>query len=131
MRADFENYRRQADVQKALARQAGREEAILKLLPVVDNIERATSQVPPELIENEWIKGVLGLRKNLETDLAGLGVTKVSATPGTRFDPNLHDAVQFDDTDGGETEVIANELLAGYLLDGKTLRHAMVRVTRR
>jgi molecular chaperone GrpE len=130
IQADFENYRKQADAGRELARQAGREEAILKLLPVIDNIERATDQIPPELDDNDWAKGILNLRRNLETVLSDIGITKIVATSGTTFDPNLHDAVQFDDDSDGSTEIVAAELQPGYLLNGIPLRHAMVRVAK-
>jgi len=58
-------------------------------------------------------------------------VTRIVATPGTPFDPELHQAVQFDEDAVGEHEVVEEELQAGYLLNGSPLRHAMVKVTRR
>jgi molecular chaperone GrpE len=130
VRADFENYRKNVDERVESARASGREEAILKLLPVVDNIERATAHLPADLGDNEWARGVVALNKTLESALAEIGVTRINAAPGTRFDPTYHDAVQFDEAAEGDTEVIESELAPGYLLDGQPVRHAMVRVTR-
>lgn len=130
-RADFENYRKRVEAEKQSARQAGEMSAILKLLPVVDTVERAVDNLPADLAEHQWTKGISGLQKQLTKQLAAIQVEKIAATPGTEFNPELHQAVQFDEDAEGETEVIAEELQPGYLLDGTPLRHAMVRVARR
>ena len=129
-RADFENYRKRVDLEKAAARDAGQSSAILKLLPVVDNIERAIVYTPEELKDNPWVKSVAGLVKHLEKSLESLNLKRIDATPGTEFDPAFHEAVQFDEDAVGEKEVIAEELQSGYLLHGQPIRHAMVKVTR-
>lgn len=129
-RADFENYRKRVEVEKQTARQAGQTSTILKLLPVIDNIERAITHVPQELLANPWAAGVVKLVKNLEKSLKSLNLVRIDARAGTVFNPELHEAIQFDDNAVGEIEVIENELQAGYLLDGRPVRHAMVRVTR-
>lgn len=129
-RADFENYRKRVDVEKSAAREAGRSGAILKLLPVIDNIERAVAYMPEELKDNTWAQAVAGLVRNLERSLEGLNLKRIDATPGTDFNPELHEAIQFDEDAKGDKEVIAEELQAGYLLNGHVIRHAMVKVTR-
>lgn len=130
-RADFENYRKRVEQEKTAARAAGQASAILKLLPVIDNIERAISHTPEELKDNKWAQGISTLVKNLDKSLDGLGLKRIDATPGTDFNPDLHEAIQFDETAEGEHEVIAGELQAGYLLNGQPVRHAMVKVTRK
>lgn len=129
-RADFENYRKRVEAEKQTARDAGQSAAVLKLLPVIDNIERATGHMPTELAGNPWADGITRLVKNLEKSLESLGLTRIDARPGTVFNPELHEAIQFDETATGEREVIAEELQAGYLLAGRPIRHAMVKVTR-
>ena len=129
-RADFENYRKRVEQEKAMARDSGQASAILKLLPVLDNIERAISHMPNDLAENQWAQGVAGLVKNLDKSLETLHISRIEAKPGTAFNPELHEAIQFDEEAEGEHEVVAEELQAGYLLSGKPIRHAMVKVTR-
>jgi len=129
-RADFENYRKRVEQEKAMARDSGQASAILKLLPVIDNIERAISHMPNDLAENQWAQGVAGLVKNLDKSLETLHISRIEAKPGTAFNPELHEAIQFDEEAEGEHEVVAEELQAGYLLSGKPIRHAMVKVTR-
>ena len=129
-RADFENYRKRIDAEKQAAREAGQASAILKLLPVIDNIERAIAYTPEDLKDNAWVQSVAGLTKGLEKSLDALDLRRIDSTPGTEFDPELHEAIQFDDAATGDKEVIAEELQAGYLLNGRVIRHAMVKVTR-
>lgn len=129
-RADFENYRKRVEAEKQAARASGQSSAILKLLPVIDTIDRGVAHMPQELTENAWAQGVAKLPKNLEKALEALGVTRIAASPGTAFNPELHEAIQFDEDAEGEKEVVAEELQAGYMLNGTPLRHAMVRVTR-
>lgn len=129
-RADFENYRKRTEQEKQAARDAGKVATISKLLPIVDTIERATVHMPSDLAENKWAQGIAGLSKNLAKMLEDLQLVRIKVQPGDVFNPDLHEAVQFDEDATGEHEVIADELQAGYLLDGKPIRHAMVKVTR-
>lgn len=130
-RADFENYRKRSDLEKAQAREVGQGSAILKLLPVIDNIERAISHIPADLAENSWVQGVARLAKNLEKALESMNLKRIDAKKGTVFNPELHEAIQFDEDASGDQEVIDEELQAGYLLNGQVIRHAMVKVTKK
>lgn len=130
-RADFENYRKRVEGEKAAARASGQSSAIHKLLPVIDTIDRAVAHMPVELADNKWVDGVAKLPKSLEKALQSLGVMRINAAPGVEFDPSLHEAIQFDEEATGDKEVIAEELQAGYSLDGIPIRPAMVKVTRK
>lgn len=130
IRADFENYRKRVEQEKDMARASGKVGAIMKLLPVIDNIERAISHMPDELKENTWALGVSKLVKNLEKSLADMGVTRIQAEKGTHFNPDIHEAIQFDEDATGDHEVIAEELQAGYMLGSDVMRPSMVKVTR-
>jgi len=129
-RADFENYRKRVDAEKVAARESGQASAILKLLPVIDNIERAIAYTPEELKDNTWVQSVANLVKHLEKSLDSLNLARIDAKPGTAFDPEFHEAIQFDEDATGEKEVIAEELQAGYTINGHVIRHAMVKVTK-
>ncbi len=129
-RADFENYRKRVDAEKSAARESGQSSTILKLLPVVDNIERAIAYAPDDIKDHQWVKGVTSLVKQLDKSLESLNVTRIDAKPGTEFNPELHEAIQFDEDATGEKDVIAEELQAGYRLNGHVIRHAMVKVTK-
>ena len=129
-RADFENYRKRVEAEKQSAHQMGQAKSVMKLLPVIATIERAIANVPEELKDNPWAKGVAGLNKQLDKQLKEIGLEKINAKPGTLFNPELHQAIQFDESAEGDKEVIAEELRAGYTLDGVVVRDAMVKVTR-
>ena len=129
-RADFENYRKSVEIEKAQARESGQASAIMKLLPTIDNIERAIAHAPVELVDDKWVQSVVGLTKQLDKSLETLGLSRIDASTGTKFDPELHEAIQFDEDAEGEQEVIAEELQSGYTLNGHPIRHAMVKVTR-
>ena len=130
-RADFENYRKRSEGDKAATYQHGQSAAIMKLLPVIDNIERAVTYMPDELKDNKWAQGIAGLVKNLEKSLESLNLKRIDAKEGSDFNPELHEAIQFDEDADGDKEVIAEELQAGYALNGQPIRHAMVKVTRK
>ena len=134
-RADFENYMKRSEIEKISAREAGQSSAILKLLPVIDNIERAITYTPSELKDNSWVQGVTSLVKNLEKSLDELNLKRIDAKPGTIFNPELHDAILFDQEAEGDSpdgeEVIAEEMQPGYTLNGRPIRHSMVKVTRK
>ncbi len=128
-RADFENYRKRVEAEKAFVKQSARSATILQLLPIIDTIERATVHVPADLAENAWAQGVVGLGKNLQKTMADFGLERIEAEPGTPFDPELHEAVATDEAEG-EQEVVAEVLRDGYKLDGQIVRPSMVKVTR-
>jgi molecular chaperone GrpE len=129
VRADFENYRKQVEFEKSRVADAARAETAMKLLPVIDNIERAIAHAPADLSNNSWAQGVIALGKNLEKSLSELGLTRINAKPGEPFNHDLHEAVMMEDGEG-EHEVIAEELRPGYVLNGQVIRPSMVKVTR-
>lgn len=131
LRADFENYRKRVDVEKQQARSSGKAGTIMQLLPVIDTIERAIAHRPADLEGNKWADGVMSVTKQLTKQLEAIGVKRIDAKPGQVFNPGIHEAVQFDEDSEGDKEVVAEELQAGYLLDGSPVRHAMVKVTRK
>lgn len=125
-RADSANIRRRHDDQIAGLKSVVKASVVRDLLPVIDNFERALRHVPKELADNDYIKGVQGVVKQFEDTLAKLGVTRIK-TVGEPFDPTYHEAVSMEDS-GGDTEVVTDELQAGYTLGDEVIRHAMVRV---
>ena len=129
-RADFENYRKRVEAEKEQAKQTGKMQAVMKLLPIIDNIDRAVAHLPVELQGNAWADGVVKLSKHLDKMVGDLSLEKIAIIPGeTLFDPSLHEAIQMDDAEG-DTEVVAEELQTGWKLGDTVIRPAMVKVTR-
>jgi molecular chaperone GrpE len=128
-RADFENYRKRIELEKAQVNELAKAATVMKLLPVVDTIERAIAHAPADLAGNAWVQGIIGIQKNLEKSLSDLGLSRIEASEGTPFDPNQHEAVMMLEQEG-EHEVVAEELRAGYTLGGQVIRPSMVKVTK-
>jgi molecular chaperone GrpE len=125
-RADVMNVRRRHEEQVAGLKNVVKANVVRDLLPVVDNFERALKHVPKELEGNDYIKGVGGVVAQFEKTLADMGVERIK-TVGEPFDPKYHEAVSMEEGDG-TTEVVSEELQAGYTLGDEVIRHAMVRV---
>lgn len=130
-RADFENFRKRVDGEKAVATANGETKTILKMLPVLDTIDRATANIPEDIAEHPWVQGVAGLTKQLNKALTDMNLVRIDSNYGTEFDPEQHQAVQFDEDAKGSKEVIAEELQPGYLYGGSVVRPALVKVTRK
>lgn len=127
-RADFENYRKNIETEKNRIKQLAEENMVSKILPVLDNLDLATVHAPVELADNAWARGVLNLNKKLETELAKIGLEKISVKIGDDFNPELHEAVLVEGE--GDKEVIAEILRHGYLYNSQTFRPSVVKVKR-
>lgn len=125
VQADFVNFKRRSEEEKAGIMSMAKENVILHILPLIDNIERALAHQPEELKNNEWAKGVEQVAKQVETTLKELDVVKIE-TVGQPFDPELHEAVGYEDGEG--EEIVAEELQPGYMLGDRVIRHAIVKV---
>lgn len=124
--AEFKNYKRRAEAERAeLVRSAGAS-LLMKLLPVVDDFERAVSSVPPEIASSAWWSGTQLIAQKFTTLLESEGVKPIEAL-GKEFDPHLHDAVLYEEAEGQDGLVVA-ELQKGYRLHERVLRPAMVKV---
>ena len=127
--ADFENFRkRQSRDQDDLKVQLV-SKALTAILPIVDNFERARQQLKPESDEAQALhRSYQGLYKQLVDVLKQQGVAPMRVV-GQQFDPNLHEAVLKEPSEEFEEDFIVEELQRGYHLDGKVLRHALVKVS--
>ena len=125
--AEFDNYRKRTEKEKSQNFDFGAREVIEKLLPVVDNFERALGTVDPEDEDDAFTKGVRGIYKQLEKMLEDLDV-KVIPAEGEKFDPNLHNAVMTDTESDAEEDTITQDLMKGYTYKGQVVRHSMVKV---
>ena len=129
LQAEFINFKRRSEEERARAVGAGKEQAVVALLPVLDNIERAVAHEPEDIKDHAWVKGVSAVSKQLGSQLEAIGLIKVGVE-GEPFDPEKHDAVAVDEGDG-ETEVVSAVLQTGYQFGDQIIRHAMVKVTKK
>ncbi len=129
-RAEFANYKRRVEAERTeLAASAGAE-ALKRVLPAVDDFERAMQTLPDELKDNSWINGVLMVQRKLNAALEQSGIMPIATNPGDAFDPNVHEAVTHEDSDQFGSEQIIGEVQRGYKIGDRVLRPAMVRVAR-
>ena len=127
--ADFDNFRkRQSRDQDDLKSQLICK-SLSAILPIVDNFERARQQLKPESEEAQTLhRSYQGLYKQLVEVLKQQGVAPMRVL-GQQFDPNLHEAVLREPSEKEKEDIIIEELQRGYHLDGKVLRHALVKVS--
>ena len=128
-RADAMNVRRRAEEDRIKLGGFYKSLIVKELLPVIDNFERALKNVPKELADNDYIKGVQGVVKQFEDTMVKIGVERIQ-TVGEHFNPELHEAISMEEGEG-DTEVVTEELQAGYKVGDEIIRHAMVKVTSR
>ena len=117
-RADFENFRKQVDLQREQAKNLARHATVSKFLPLIDDMSRAIKAHPDLLVP---------VQKTLDKTLKSLDLSVIDSSVGTTFNPEFHNAISMEDDESGK-EVIAEELIPGYLYEGQVLRAAMVRV---
>ncbi|MBR3175971.1 nucleotide exchange factor GrpE [Candidatus Saccharibacteria bacterium] len=115
-RADFENFRKQVENQKENERKAAKLATVFKMLPLLDDMDRA-------ILSYEELKP---LEKTLIKTLNDLGLEKIDSSEGVEFNPDLFDAVMVEGE--GEKEVVSETLRPGYYYEKEVLRPAMVKV---
>lgn len=126
--ADFENFRKRTSREKEDLELQVKCNTISNLLEVVDNFERARAQIKPQTDGEMAIhKSYQGVYKQLVEALKRIGVAPMRAE-GSEFDPNLHEAVLREPTEEHPDGTVLEELVRGYLLEERVLRHAMVKV---
>lgn len=125
--ADFENARRRYEQEKEDLVKFASERVLLNLLPVVDNLERALAAARTATEVEPVVQGVELISRQLQDLLNKFGVSPVPAE-GQPFDPNVHEAVQQVASDEVPEHTVLEELQKGYLLNGKVIRPALVKV---
>lgn len=125
--AEFENYRRRTEIEKAAMFEVGAKSVIEKILPVIDNFERGLATVPEEEKNSPFAEGMNMIYKQLMVELEKLEVKPIEAV-GAEFNPELHNAVMQVESEELETGMVAQELQKGYTYRGTVVRHSMVAV---
>ena len=125
--AEFDNFRKRTEKEKASMYQVGAKEIVEKILPVVDNFERGLAMIPENEKENPVATGMTQIYKQLMTAFDEMGVKTIEAV-GQEFNPDFHNAVMhIEDEEAGEN-VIVEEFQKGYMYKDSVIRHSMVKV---
>lgn len=125
--AEFENFRKRTEKEKAMMFETGAKSVIDKILPVVDNFERGLATIPEDDENSAFANGMKMIYKQMMDELDKIGVKPIEAV-GQEFDPNFHNAVMQVESEEYESGVVAQELLKGYMYHESVVRHSMVAV---
>ena len=125
--AEFENFRKRTDKEKAAMFETGAKSVIEKILPVVDNFERGLAAVPEDEKGSAFVEGMNKVYNQLLTELDNMGVKPIEAV-GQEFDPNFHNAVMHIEDENFGENIVAEEFQKGYTYHDTVVRHSMVKV---
>lgn len=123
--AEFDNFRKRTVKEKSEMFDIGAMSTVERMLPVIDNLERALNAAPDK--EDNMYKGILMIYKQLEEVLGSVNVAAIECI-GEEFNPNLHNAVAHENVEGAAENIIVEELQKGYKYKDKVLRPSMVKV---
>ncbi len=134
LQAEFSNFKRRSDESRGELLSLAKQDVILQILPVLDNIDRALAHLPVELADNAWAGGVGQVAKQATDVLKNLGVERFGAE-GDEFNPNMHEAIAYEEVaagavGNGSNECVAKVMQLGYRMGDKIIRHAIVTVLR-
>jgi molecular chaperone GrpE len=127
--AEFSNYRKRQEAERGQMMTLANMAMLHKILPVVDDFERALATLPDDLRQLTWCEGVFLIKAKLDALLDSEGVKPIEAE-GQEFDPVYHEAVTYEEAPGYEEGQIIGVVQRGYMLGERVLRPAMVRVAK-
>jgi len=125
--AEFDNFRKRTEREKAQMFEIGAKDIIEKILPVVDNFERGFAGLSEEELATPFAQGMDKVYKQMISTLEAAGVKPIEAV-GKEFDPNLHNAVMHEDNEEFGENIISEEFIKGYTYRDSVVRHSMVKV---
>ena len=125
--AEFDNFRKRTEKEKAAMFEVGAKSVVEKILPVVDNFERGLATVPEEEKEAPFVQGMDKTYKQLMKMLEDMEVVPIEAL-GQEFDPAFHNAVMHVDDENAGDNVVVEEFQKGYTYRGNVVRFSMVKV---
>ena len=128
-RAEFSNYKKRQEADRVQMMTLANATLLRKLLPVLDDFERAMATLPMNLSQMTWIEGISLIKYKLDAIIESEGVEPVE-TEGQAFDPRYHEAVTYEEAEGYEDGQIIGEVQRGYILGERVLRPALVRVAK-
>jgi len=130
-KADYLNLKKEMEAQNKEIKDWLSKILLLPLLSIADGFEKAFAEIPKNFINEPWVKGIEGIKKQIEDYLKAQKVEAI-LSKGEKFDPLRHEAVESIDSDplapAGEPGLVAEELLKGYLINSEVLRPAKVKV---
>lgn len=125
--AEFANARKRFEKQRSSAYVNATADVVARLLPILDDFERALESVPPDIAEDSWYEGIKLVQRKLNSLLEHFNVTPLEAV-GQPFDPNFHEALSQEPSEEYESGMVTRELQRGYKLGDRVIRPTLVYV---
>lgn len=127
--AEFQNYKRRMDKEKAEYAQFANERLLKRLLDVLDSFDYGFRAMPDDVKNAPWVEGMRAVQRQLEQILENEGVTPIEAL-GQEFDPNYHEAMLYEPSPGAHEGDILDEMQRGYMIRDRVLRPTRVKVAK-
>lgn len=125
--AEFANARKRMDKQRIDIQIRATTDMVTRLLPVIDDFERAFANVPAAISEDSWFEGIEMVNRKVLGILESLNVQAIEAV-GKEFDPNLHEAIMQDDSEEYDSGIVTEEMQKGYKIGDRIIRPSLVKV---
>jgi molecular chaperone GrpE len=126
-RAEFVNARKRLERERGEAYLRANLEAVKKLLPMLDDFERALDRVPENIAADPWFEGIQLVQRKLQMLLESMNVVRIEAV-GQPFDPNFHEALSLQPSEEYDSGTVIEELQPGYKVADRVIRAALVNV---
>jgi molecular chaperone GrpE len=127
--AEFQNYKRRADKDKAEYAQFANQRLLKRLLDVLDSFDAGFKTIPAQFKNEPWVEGMRAVERQLLQIMEQEGVTPIEAQ-GKDFDPNFHEAIFYEPSEGASEGEILDELQRGYMIQDRILRPTRVKVAK-
>ena len=127
-RADFINYRRRIEAERSAQISQARADALVPILPLLDDLERAAGEVPADLRDHPWVKGMLLATGKLDNAMRAAGLERIDAL-GQPFDPYLHEAFMHQVHPSIPAGHVSMVMRPGYRIGDRVVRAAQVAVS--
>jgi molecular chaperone GrpE len=128
-RAEFVNYKKRVERERAESRSRIAAELLTRYLDVLDDLDRTLSEMPEDIGETPWSHGLQMVYQKMQLILESEDVVTIEAV-GEYFDPNFHEAISFEESDDYKEGQVVDVIQKGYMLGDRVLRPAMVRVAK-
>jgi len=129
-RAEFINFKKRNEKEQEELLKFANSVLIAKLLPILDDFERATKTIPDKIHTLTWVEGIFLIYRKLQAILGQEGVTEIEAEAGKEFDPTIHEAVVYEESEEYKEGQIIDILQRGYKLHDRVVRPTLVKVAK-
>lgn len=124
--ADFDNYKKRVEGEKASWTNQARIEVLEAMLPILENLDLAVLHAPKESQDKMWIEGIIHITRQIDAKLTELGISKINPQPGETFDHNFHEAVLSEKNKKIKSGLIIRTQRVGYKMDSQVILPAKV-----